>query len=120
MAIDYRSIGKNIRFFRAKAKLTQTQIAEQLGCSTEHYSHVENGTRHIQLEMLINVCRCLDVSLEEILRGAVDVPVHSDAEAEPQHLPYKDEFAQLLRGMSKEKAERLLGVCRDILNLPRN
>lgn len=116
MPIHYNRLGNNIRVQRKKKKLTQKQLAEIIGCSMEHLSHIENGVRHIQLEMLNDVCECLDVSIEDLLRGAIDVQIRS---GNPQN-EIDDavrQFGDIVANYSLEQTNQVLEICPRIVEL---
>ncbi len=62
---------RNIRAARKAARLTQEQIAEELGISTLSYGKLERGCRPISLERLAQIAEVLDVTVYELLDGAV-------------------------------------------------
>ena len=43
MAIDYKVIGSNIKVCRIRKNLRQAQLAEMVGVSSQHISHIECG-----------------------------------------------------------------------------
>ncbi|MBQ2464755.1 MAG: helix-turn-helix transcriptional regulator, partial [Treponema sp.] len=42
--MDYIKIGQRIRDFRKEKKMSQEQLAEQIGISPTHMSHIETGS----------------------------------------------------------------------------
>lgn len=120
MAINYERIGFNIKQCRKNSGLTQRVLAEKVGCTPEHFSHIEKGSRKVQLEMLVAICKHLNVSIEDVLENALTVEIrreggNDDLSDEIQNTA----FRQMLRGMSKEKATALMSICQSILSLPR-
>lgn len=55
---------ENLRDLRKDFGYTQEQIATHLNISQRAYSHYENGTREIPLDLLIKVCQLYEVSLD--------------------------------------------------------
>ena len=43
---------------------TQEEVAQKLNISQRAYSHYENGSREIPLELLIEVCKMYEVSMD--------------------------------------------------------
>lgn len=120
MAINYERIGFNIRRCRKRAGVTQKVLAEKVGCTPEHFSHIEKGDRRGQLEMLVSICENLNVALEDILENALPVEIRQASDSDdPADETQNEAFQQLLRGMSKEKATALMSICQSILSLPR-
>ena len=52
MSINYERIGFNIRRCRKNAGMTQRVLAEKVGCTPEHFSHIEKGSRKVQWKPL--------------------------------------------------------------------
>ena len=119
MPIQYDRIGRNIRVLRKRKNLTQRQIAEKLGCSTEHFCLIKNGERHIQLEMLNALCETLEISYEDVLRGAINVPMNSEEKKQAQY-EHGERFSLMVEGCSDEKINSLLEICRTILKMRNN
>lgn len=64
-------IGRNIRAERVRSGMTQAQLGERLGqWGTSQISKIELGSRPIYAHELPMVCRALDCTLLELLRGA--------------------------------------------------
>ena len=63
------AIGYRIQLSREQAGLTQEQLAEQIGRSTQFISTLERGLAGPSLETIINICNVLGVSTEWVLRG---------------------------------------------------
>lgn len=60
-------IGENIRAARKKAGVSQKELAERLQVHQKDISRWENGAHIPTVEMLIKICRELNVSADEIL-----------------------------------------------------
>lgn len=56
-----------IRYLREDADLTRTQISKQLNISQRAYSHYENGTRDIPINILISIADFYQVSVDYLL-----------------------------------------------------
>lgn len=67
--MNRKNVGQNIRLFRRQCGMTQAQMAEKTGVSTDHISHVEIGSGTISLPLLIEICKLLRVSPNDILSG---------------------------------------------------
>ena len=59
-------LGKKIKELRSIRKLTQEQMADDLGISRQKYARVENGTNNISLDILTRIAAILDVSVRDI------------------------------------------------------
>lgn len=67
--MNRKNIGQNIRTLRRQSGMTQAAIAEKTGVSTDHISHVEIGSGTISLPLLIEICKLLEVTPNDILAG---------------------------------------------------
>lgn len=50
--MDYILLGAKIRKSRLKKSISQATLAERLGISVNYISYIENGKRHLSLELL--------------------------------------------------------------------
>lgn len=53
MTVDYEEIGKNIKLYRIRRELKQAQLAERVGVSSQHISHIECGRTKLGMSLLI-------------------------------------------------------------------
>jgi transcriptional regulator with XRE-family HTH domain len=65
-----RFLAREIRAERARAGLSQTDLAERLGMSPSSISAMERGIRKLLAEELPDLCRALDVDLLTFLTRA--------------------------------------------------
>ena len=64
---------RRIRDLREDHDYTQTELAEYLHISQAAYSHYETGDRSVPLEVLIQIARFYNVSIDYLL-GETDNP----------------------------------------------
>lgn len=64
MEIRFASKLNELRKFR---KLTQKELADKIGATSQNVSDWENGKARPSYEMLVTIANFFDVSLEEIL-----------------------------------------------------
>lgn len=69
--MDYVSLGKQVRYARKRKAYTQAELAELVGCSVQHISHIENGTTKSSMELVVNLANHLDVSLDNLFSGSL-------------------------------------------------
>jgi transcriptional regulator with XRE-family HTH domain len=62
------NLSEKIKKLRAENKLTQEQLAEKLKVSRSTISSWETGRSYPDLEMVIEICDCFNVSLDFLLR----------------------------------------------------
>ncbi len=71
--MDLLKIGRNISYYRKKIGYTQAQLAEKVGLSNTHISHIETGDGTMSLESLIAISEALQITPDNILLGNFDV-----------------------------------------------
>lgn len=60
-------MGRRIRDLRTARELTQAELAEKVGCGTNHISYIETGSKLPSLQLLIDIVRELDTSFDYLL-----------------------------------------------------
>ncbi len=61
-------IAKNIKNYRLKAKISQEKMAENLNCSREFISRVENCKERISLNMLLKISELFQVNPSSLFK----------------------------------------------------
>lgn len=61
-----KQIGKRIQMIRKHRGLTQENLAEMLGISTNHMSSLERGLYNVKIEMLVRIMNCLDCTADDL------------------------------------------------------
>lgn len=59
-------IAKNLLFHRKKNKLTQKELATQLGVKNSAVSNWETGLNSIDIDTLFNACKIFNISITEM------------------------------------------------------
>lgn len=62
-------LGLNVRRLRHGMRLTQTELAAKLGCSSKTVSAIERGKQDLSVNMLFNLCWALGCPVQELLLG---------------------------------------------------
>ena len=65
--MDYYIIGQRIRKFIKAHSFSQEELAEKVGISTTHMSHIETGNTKLSLAVLVKTALALEVSTDDIL-----------------------------------------------------
>ena len=68
--MDYYEIGQRIRKVRKTKRLSQEQLAERIGISTTHMSHIETGNTKLSLPVLAKIAEELSVGTAALLSDA--------------------------------------------------
>lgn len=71
--MDYYDIGQRIRASRKEKQLSQEQLAENVGISTTHMSHIETGNTKLSLEVFAQLVTVLGARADELLFGKKEV-----------------------------------------------
>lgn len=65
--MNYYKIGQRIRKLRKIQGLLQEKLAEQVGISTTHMSHIETGNTKLSLPVLVDLALALHATADELL-----------------------------------------------------
>ena len=65
--ISYYEIGQRVRKFRKAYGLSQEELAEKVGISTTHMSHIETGNTKLSLQVLVDLALALEVKTDDLL-----------------------------------------------------
>ena len=65
--MDYCKIGEKVRKYRKAKGLSQEQLAERVGISVTHMSHIETGNTKLSLQVLIDLAKTLEVLCDDLL-----------------------------------------------------
>lgn len=68
--IDYEEIGKRIKHRRKSLGITQNELAQMVGVTSYHISHVENANALPSLELIINISFRLNTTPDYLILGA--------------------------------------------------
>lgn len=69
--MNYYEIGQRIRKFRKAYNFSQEQLAEKVGISTTHMSHIETGNTKLSLPVFAKIANALSIQTDELL---YDIP----------------------------------------------
>lgn len=67
--MDYYAIGQRIRKVRKARGLSQEKLAEKIGISTTHMSHIETANTKMSLSTFSELAAVLEVRTDELLYG---------------------------------------------------
>ncbi|MGN1132123.1 MAG: helix-turn-helix domain-containing protein [Ruminococcus sp.] len=65
--MDYYRIGQKIRKYRKAIGMSQEQLAEKVGISNTHMSHIETGNTKLSLPVLVKLSKSLEVRTDDLL-----------------------------------------------------
>lgn len=67
--MNRKKVGQNLHTLRRQCKMTQAQIAKSIGVTTDHISHIEIGAGTVSLPLMLEICKLLNVTPNDILAG---------------------------------------------------
>ena len=65
--LNYYEIGQRVRKYRKAHQLSQEELAERVGISTTHMSHIETGNTKLSLPVLAALATDLEVGADDLL-----------------------------------------------------
>lgn len=81
MALDNKTIGQQIRYYRNEKKLSQEELAEVVSATQEHISRLEIGAKSPSLEMVVLIANALDTTANDLLGENL---THSSSEVDKE------------------------------------
>lgn len=69
--MDYKLLGQRIRTARLSAGLSQEQLAEMVGLTSQHISHTEVASTKISLPSLVKIANALHTSVDRLLSDSI-------------------------------------------------
>ena len=71
MSMDYVLLGQRIRAARLNAGMSQEQLAEIVGLTSQHISHTEVASTKISLPALVKIANALHTSVDRLLSDSI-------------------------------------------------
>ena len=99
--MDYYKIGQRVRALRRGRDLSQEALAERVGISVTHMSHIETGNTKLSLPVLLRLSQELGVGTDDLLR-----------EDPGPRSPAAEELEEVLTGCTAGPRRILLEVAR--------
>jgi transcriptional regulator with XRE-family HTH domain len=103
-----RSIGRAARLARRARKLTQEDVADRVGVSTQFYGRIERGNALPSVTTLRRMLEVLDLRADELLGSALDL----GAAGPDQGNRAEDDDAQLAQDLESPPLRRLMRFLR--------
>lgn len=98
--MDYKKLGVRVKKVRNEKGLTQAKLAEIMGYSVQHISHVETGNTKLSVELLVELANTLEVSVDELLIDSLEHKKESSYIITIE--VYSDKEEQLISNVVKE------------------
>jgi len=100
--MNYVEIGEKIRKYRKEKGFSQEELAERVGISVTHMSHIETANTKLSLPVFVSITEALGIKADDLLndkRGECDTNV-------------SEELSELLSECSEREARIILDVAR--------
>jgi transcriptional regulator with XRE-family HTH domain len=102
--ILYKSIGNQIKDLRKRMRLSQEELAEQLGLSRASVVNIEKGRQHPSVHMLVDIAKIFKVPVTDFLSDQLlDASFHTE-----RITRIKREIPKYTKGDSVEKVSEFL------------
>ena len=95
-----KALGKVVKEYRLKSKLTQEEIAEKLEISAKYISRIENGSGGVKTETLVNYINLLGISPNVIFKDLIN----------NKDLNLELELSEKASKLSKENVQFIISV----------
>lgn len=66
--MNYVKIGEKIRKYRKEKGISQEELAEKVGISVTHMSHIETANTKLSLPVFVSVAEALGLKLDDLLK----------------------------------------------------
>lgn len=108
---------KNLKALRKTKKLTQAEVAEELGIETNTYSRYENGTRSPSIDVLNKLADYFDTTVDYII-GRTDISTVPEYTPSTYTYPETTEYAAHLDDPNKPvNEERVREIIQEAFDL---
>lgn len=94
-------IDKRIKIAREEKKITQEELANLIGCSSQHISVIERGIKTPKLDTLIKIMNVLRIPPDILFQDVIEFQIVS---------AYDKEFSSLVGWLSNDDKKTILKV----------
>jgi transcriptional regulator with XRE-family HTH domain len=60
-------LGIRLKYYRKLREMTQEELADKVGIAPTHITNIERGKKGVSLEVLMLICKTLEISLIDVL-----------------------------------------------------
>lgn len=90
----YRNAARQIRLLRTKSNLTQAQLAEKLGVTSNYISAIETGARKGSLYFYRDIANYFHVTLDYLFVDSIDIKKNIITDSVILKMSYMEENEQ--------------------------
>jgi transcriptional regulator with XRE-family HTH domain len=113
-----KSVLEKIKQLRKKKRLTQKDIADELGISQSYFTKIEKGDHPLKLWMIERISKMLEITIGRLLESSTSNVVFNTSPIDIQDLEQKDWFQDFKNSInnqsSEEKEEGIEGLKKQI------
>ena len=102
--LNYYAIGTRIRKYRKAQGITQEQLAEMIGISIPHMSHIETGNTKLSLTVLVLIAEALSVQTDSLI---YDQPIVNNS-------VIKQEISELIDKCNSQQSKIILETVKNM------
>lgn len=99
--MDYYKIGERIRKYRKDRNMSQEELAEQVGISVTHMSHIETGNTKLSLPVFVDIANVLQIQTDSLLKDELHGKV-----------AITNELSDMLNNCDIQKAKLILEIAK--------
>lgn len=103
---------ENIKAFRTKKGISQSQMADRLGFTQNNYSKIERGQSELTVDRLYEIAEILEVSIFQILvdkdSNKIMDAIRNDVDEKIKKELYEERFNEFRETISKEINDKIL------------
>ena len=79
MNINYITVGKLIRYYRLKSRITQEELAFRINSTPAYISNLETGKKKPSLDKLMQIAEALNVTVNDFIYDPLHNPPPNSA-----------------------------------------
>lgn len=100
------SVGEKLRYYRTESGLTQRELSEMVGISTNYYSEVERGNKMISLDKLVLILNVLGCSADEVFEEVIN----------NKYIIKTSKLAEKISTLSTRNKKKILAIIEAFIN----
>ena len=104
--VDYKEVGRRIRFYRRKKGFTQEQLAFEIQTSAAYLSNIERAIKKPSLQKLMQISETLEISIDDLVSPS-PFPTHRD----------RDNLEEIITQCSAADKKHLLNSLFEIITI---
>jgi transcriptional regulator with XRE-family HTH domain len=100
----FKQLGSKIKVRRLELRMTQENLAEKVGISTNFMGQIERGDRKLSIETLVSISNNLNLSIDYLLSDSIVVKNEN----------FANEISEIISGMDYTKKLFILDFIKNL------